>query len=128
MHPLTPYSDGIKQRCTIPGHKSAKSCKYTNKSRAEPNFIWILPSGSILYGVKYTIFRSRLKLFGSGNCLKFSSKPSENSRSIQPGIHLPPLLSEGQIKSESVSRSTDIKSKLVGLRTGIISGRSPFRA
>ena len=64
MHPLTPYSDGIKQRCTIPGHKSAKSCKYTNKSRAEPNFIWILPSGSILYGVKYTIFRSRLKLLG----------------------------------------------------------------
>ncbi len=29
MHPFTPSSDGIKQKCTIPGRKSAKPCKYT---------------------------------------------------------------------------------------------------
>lgn len=126
MHPLTPYSDGIKQRCTIPGRKSAKSCKYTNKSRAEPNFIWILPSGSILYGVKYTIFRSRLKLLGVETALNFHQNRPRTPEAFSPAFIC--LLSEGQIKSESVSRSTDIQSKLVGLRTGIISGRSPFRA
>ncbi len=126
MHPFTPSSDGIKQKCTIPGRKSAKSCKYTNKSRAEPNFIWILPSGSILYGVKYTIFRSRLKLLGVETALNFHQNGPRTPEAKPPAFIC--LLSEGQIKSESVSRSTDIQSKLVGLSTGIISGRSPFCA